>query len=236
MNLKYLIYYNNSIFYSAYAVRACIAIQNFSNNILEFILQMVTRGWFKDNIVLINRNYPFGKIVGEEPFCGVVLVHPCDLVSYLVLQTSFMIFEQFKAPVEVVKFISGWIKVVENNISTAILQIGNSSLHHYVIMDSSTSQPTAVNTEDEGKDLGIWCIGDLTNVRVLKVVRSFKIVSPDMLVFLYKIYVRSHLEYCVPVWCPYCAKDIDVLEKVQWHATKLLSWHLIYLWRVVWWS
>ena len=26
------------------------------------------------------------------------------------------------------------------------------------------------------------------------------------------MYVRLHLEYCAPVWCPYYAKDIDVLE------------------------
>jgi len=50
--------------------------------------------------------------------------------------------------------------------------------------------------------------------------RSFKI---NMLTFLYKMYVRPHLEYCAPIWCPYFAKDIDILEKMQWRATKLLS-------------
>ena len=52
---------------------------------------------YKSKIELINGNDPFGKIVGGEPFCGVVPVDSCDLVSYLVLKTSYMTSEQFKA-------------------------------------------------------------------------------------------------------------------------------------------
>ena len=34
---------------------------------------------------------------------------------------------------------------------------------------------------------------------------------------------EKDLEYCIPTWSPYLAKDIDLPEKIQHHATKLVS-------------
>jgi len=53
--------------------------------------------------------------------------------------------------------------------------------------------------------------------------RTFQRKSKDLFVFLYRTYVRPHLENCVQLWSPYLAKDIDIIEKVQMRATKLVK-------------
>jgi len=53
--------------------------------------------------------------------------------------------------------------------------------------------------------------------------QTFTKLSRELFVFLYRTYVRPHLEYCIQVWCPYLACDIDKLENVQRWATKLVT-------------
>ena len=46
----------------------------------------------------------------------------------------------------------------------------------------------------------------------------------------YKTIVWRHLEYCIQAWRPYSKKDIDMLDRVQRRATKMIPklWNISY--------
>ena len=44
----------------------------------------------------------------------------------------------------------------------------------------------------------------------------------SMIAPLYKAIVRPHLEYCIHAWSPYLRKYIDMLDKIQRRATKII--------------
>ena len=60
-------------------------------------------------------------------------------------------------------------------------------------------------------------------MRVLSMIRRvFVNILKELFVFLHRTYVGLHLEYCVPIWSPSLAKDIDAREKVEKRATKMV--------------
>ena len=54
---------------------------------------------------------------------------------------------------------------------------------------------------------------------------AFKHVDTVAFTILYKAFVLPLIDYCGAAWCPFYAKDIDALEKVQRRFTKILPTH-----------
>ncbi len=52
--------------------------------------------------------------------------------------------------------------------------------------------------------------------------RNIRYKDKGLIVPLYKAIGRPHLEYCTHAWRPYRRKDIDMLDKIQRRATKLI--------------
>src|SRR6266496_4784187 len=61
------------------------------------------------------------------------------------------------------------------------------------------------------------------NIVLAMIKRNIYFKSKDVIVRLYKALVRPRLEFCVQARCPHLRKDIDLIERVQRRATKLIE-------------
>ena len=53
--------------------------------------------------------------------------------------------------------------------------------------------------------------------------RSFSCKTKEIMLQIYKVFVRPHLEYAVSAWSPWHRKDAEILEKIQRRATRRMS-------------
>ena len=110
-----------------------------------------------------------------------------------------------------------------------VLHVGRTNRHFSYSMDGEW-----LNTTDSEKDLGVIVNQDLkthkqcfeaskkANKMVGIIYRNVSYKSKDVVSRLYNSFVRPHLEYCVQAWKPYHRGDMDMLEKVQRRATKII--------------
>lgn len=114
-----------------------------------------------------------------------------------------------------------------------VMHVGHKNPTKYYLYENGI--PVELQETKEEKDLGIIVTHDLKPSKqciaaaakgrsVLGMInRHFKRLSRDQFLSIYKTYVRPHLEYCIQAWSPWLRKDIDVLEKVQRRATRMVT-------------
>ena len=91
---------------------------------------------------------------------------------------------------------------------------------------------TKLESSECEKDLGVMVHQTLkpskqcaktANMVLGQLTRGVGYRDKKVFIDLYKTYVRPHLEYCVPAWCPWLIGDKELLEAVQRRAVKAVT-------------
>jgi hypothetical protein len=112
-----------------------------------------------------------------------------------------------------------------------VLHLGHNNPKINYMLGANTIQ--SVVTE---RDLGVVVSNDFkwtnhisaivkkANSKIFLIKKAFLLpLSVPLFLALYKTYVRPLLEFATPAWNPYYARDIDLLERVQRRATKMVA-------------
>ena len=113
-----------------------------------------------------------------------------------------------------------------------VMHIGSNNPQQQYTMTKGDQQHTLETVTTE-KDLGVLKeklnYSEHINIKVNKanqilgcIKHTFKHMNKDIFKLLYKSMVRPHLEYGSVIWSPHLKKDIDVIERVQRRATKMV--------------
>jgi len=120
----------------------------------------------------------------------------------------------------------------ENKMRIAFAKCGTLHIGYGNPCNEYNFDDFAIPNVDEIRDLGVQISKDLKfGSHIAKICRSacsssnlifrsFRSRSRTFLVNLFKVYVRSKLEYACQVWNPHLKKDINDIEKVQRRFTK----------------
>ena len=120
-----------------------------------------------------------------------------------------------------------------NPAKCKVMHVGHHLDTKYSMKDGAGMLELQVVAEE--KDLGVLFTQDLkpgrqcmaTAAKASRIIglvrRNFRDLDKRDFLLIYKAYIRPHLEYCIQAWSPYLERDMEVLERVQRSATRLLS-------------
>lgn len=209
---------------------------NWINSFLTGRKFYVRIGQSKSALTNVDSGVPQGSVLGPVLF----ILYTADLPPVLSSQTSLYADDTkiFGNPLEnchiqgdlekILEWSSKWLITLNAN-KCCVVHAGRNNpqveykLNNNNIVSSELQIDLGVTMKNNLKwDSHILNIVNKANKLIYLVKKAFHNITTDLFLKLYKTFIRPILEFGFQIWNPYFQKDIDLLEKVQRRATKIL--------------